>query len=191
MQRPKSKKPGQQYIKKELLERGWTVEMIEAHLTRRQKGGKFYYRAKEVIEQETNPDIAAELILCALVVVQHPALYGLPCVVRAPPAYAPAAVIVHAAHHDRLQNLDERVVNVLVGPLDRLADYAPLPGTRVPALGYVRRLLLEAVKENLSQILYAFGLGLLHPSCASVRAVVRFPMVGTVYLVNRKAEVFI
>lgn len=61
MQRPKSKKPGQQYIKKELLERGWTVEMIEAHLTRRQKGGKFYYRAKEVIEQETNPDIAAEL----------------------------------------------------------------------------------------------------------------------------------
>ena len=58
MQRPKSKKPGQQYIKKELLDRGWTVELIESHLTRRQKGSKLYYRATEVAEQEANPEIA-------------------------------------------------------------------------------------------------------------------------------------
>ena len=55
LQRPKSKKPGQQYIKKELLDRGWTVELIESHLTRRQKGSKLYYRATEVAEQEANP----------------------------------------------------------------------------------------------------------------------------------------
>ena len=61
MQRPKSKKPGQQYIKKELLDRGWTVELIESHLTRRQKGSKLYYRATEVAEQEANPEIAVEL----------------------------------------------------------------------------------------------------------------------------------
>ena len=61
MQRPKSKKPGQQYIKKELLERGWTVELIESHLTRCQKGSKLYYRATEVAEQEANPEIAVEL----------------------------------------------------------------------------------------------------------------------------------
>lgn len=61
MQRPKNKKPGQQYVKKELLERGWTEELIEAHLTRRQKGSRFYYRAAEVAEQEANPGISVEL----------------------------------------------------------------------------------------------------------------------------------
>lgn len=61
MQIPKGKKSGQQYSKKELLERGWTDKLIEAHLTQWQKGKRSYFRVAEVAEQEAVPEITAEL----------------------------------------------------------------------------------------------------------------------------------
>lgn len=46
-----TKKAGQRYTKKELMARGWTDDLLRAHLTeQRDKKGKVYYRASEVAE---------------------------------------------------------------------------------------------------------------------------------------------
>ena len=136
-------------------------------------------------------DVTAELILRPARVFVHPDLDGFPGVMRASVTDAPAAVVIHPAHEHRLQHLNQSVVDVLVGPLDRLADRAPFPGAGVPSLRHVRFLLLETVDDDLPQLLDALLLCFLHPCGARVRTVMRSPVVSAVHLVDGKQQVVI
>jgi len=145
-------------------------------------------RLQAVVEM---PDVSAELILRPARVFVHPDLDGFPGVMRTTVADAPAAVVIHAAHEHWLQDLNQRVMNILVRPLGRLADRAPLPGAGVPPLGHMGLLLLETVDDDLPQLHDALLLRLLHPCGAGVRTVVRTPVVGAVHLVDGKQQVVI
>lgn len=128
--------------------------------------------------------IAAQLVPSTFRVVVHPAFDCRPCLVRASVPDTAAAVMVHAPHEDWLQNLDKRVVDILVGPLRGFAHRSPLLGACVPSAGRVRRLLFKAVDDDLPQLLDALLFGFLHPSSAFIRAVVGAPMMCAVYFVD-------
>lgn len=145
-------------------------------------------RLQAVVEM---PDVSAELILRPARVFVHPDLDGFPGVMRTTVADAPAAVVIHAAHEHWLQDLNQRVVDVLVRPLGRLTDRAPLPGAGVPPLGHMRFLLLETGDDDLPQLHDALLLRFLHPCSDGVRTVVCAPVVGAVHLVDGKQQVVI
>lgn len=55
------KKAGKRYTRNELLERGWTTEMIDSLLRPQQAKNKTFYRASEVLTAKQDPEIAAQL----------------------------------------------------------------------------------------------------------------------------------
>ena len=93
-------------------------------------------------------DVAAELVLRAFRIVRHPVLDSLALLMQSSAADAPAAVKIHAAHHLGLQNLDERVMDILVRPLSRFADGAPFLRAGVPTPRNVRFLWLKAFDDD-------------------------------------------
>lgn len=56
-----NKKPGQRYSKRELKTRGWTLNMMDEHLTAQIQNGQRYYRAAEVSAREADSEIAQVL----------------------------------------------------------------------------------------------------------------------------------
>lgn len=78
-------------------------------------------------------DVAAELVLRTLHIVRHPVLNSLALLMRSSATDAPTAVKIHPTHHLRLQNLNKRVVDILVGPLSRFTDGAPFLRAGIPA----------------------------------------------------------
>ena len=82
-------------------------------------------------------------------------------------------------------------MNVLVGPLCRLIDLAPLLGTGVPAAGVLRRFLLKTVHDDAAKLLDSLGLRFLDPGRTAVGPVVRSPVMGAVYLVNGEGQIFV
>lgn len=134
------------------------------------------------------PDVALEAIARAARVARDPAADRGASVRRSPPANGAAGVRVHAAHHDRLQNPDERVMDVLIRPLARFVRVAPfLRGGVVTALDFVRR----GVKifQDRLQFFDAFGLCQFDPRRAAVGVVVIMPVVRCVYLVDRRSAI--
>mgnify|MGYP000130343771 CR=1 FL=1 len=129
-------------------------------------------------------DVTAQLVPRAFRVFSHPALDSRSCVMRASAANAAAAVMVHTPHENRLQDLNERVMHVLVGPLRRFTDGTPLPSAHVPSLRNVRRLWLKALDDDTPQFFNALTLCFLYPSSASVRAVVSAPVMSVVHFVD-------
>lgn len=129
-------------------------------------------------------NVSAQLVPRAFRVFSHPALNSCSCVMRASAANAAATVMVHTSHENRLQDLNERVMYVLVRPLRRFTYGAPLPSAHVPSLRNVRRLWFKALDDDTPQFFNAFTLCFLHPSCASVRAVVGAPVMSVVYFVD-------
>ena len=93
-------------------------------------------------------DVAAELVLRTLHIVRHPVLNSLALLMRTSAADAPAAVKIHAAHHLGLQNLDERVMDILVRPLSRFADGAPFLCAGIPTPRNMRFLWLKAFDDD-------------------------------------------
>lgn len=93
-------------------------------------------------------DVAAELVLRTFRIVRHPILDSLTLLMRASASDAPAAVKIHAAHHLGLQNLDERVMDILVRPLSRFADGAPFLCAGVPTPRNVRFFWLKAFDDD-------------------------------------------
>ena len=136
-------------------------------------------------------DVAAKLVLRAFQVVHHPVLDCLPLMVRSSVADAAAAVEIHAAHHLRLKNLDERVVDVLVGPLRGFADRSPLLRTGVPAARDVRCFRFKALDDDFPQLDNSLGFCFLHPCSAFVRAVMRSPVMSAVHLVDCFRKIFV
>ena len=66
------------------------------------------------------PNVEGHAVAGAFRVFLHPPLYRCLAVVGATASDASGGVLVHASHHDRLEDADQGVVDVLVGPLDRL-----------------------------------------------------------------------
>ena len=137
------------------------------------------------------PDVTAKLVLRTLAVVLHPALDRFLLPLRSPAPDASAAVKIHSLHHPGLQDLDEGVVNILVGPLGRFADGAPLPGVRVPPLADMGRFRLKALDEHTAQVFHPLRFGFLHPRRAGVGAVALAPMVGAVDFINGKQQIIV
>lgn len=131
-------------------------------------------------------DVAAKLVLRPLAVVLHPSLDGVLFPVRPALPDGAAAVKIHSLHHPGLQDLDEGVVDVLVGPLGRFADGAPFPGVGVPPLADMGLFRLKAADEYSPQVFHPLRLGLLHPRRAGVGLVASLPVVGAVHFVDGK-----
>ena len=90
-----------------------------------------------------------------------------------------------------LQDLDKRMVDVLVRPLGRFADDAELAGAGVPPAGDFGRFLLKAVDDDGAKDDYPLRLGFLDPGRGRVGAVMGPPVMGGVDLINGKGEVFV
>lgn len=129
-------------------------------------------------------DVATKLVLRPLAVVLHPALDGVLLPVRPALPDGAAAVKIHPLHHPGLQDLDEGVVDVLVGPLGRFADGAPFPGVRIPPLADMRLFRLKAADEYSPQVFHPLRLGLFHPCRTGVGLVASIPVVGAVHFVD-------
>ena len=129
-------------------------------------------------------DVSAKLVLCPLAVVLHPSLDGVLFPVRPALPDRAAAVKIHSLHHPGLQDLDEGVVDVLVGPLGRFADGAPFPGVRVPPLADMGLFRLKAADEYSPQVFHPLRLGLFHPRRTGVGLVASIPVVGAVHFVD-------
>ena len=82
-------------------------------------------------------------------------------------------------------------MDVLVGPLGRFADGAPLPGVRVPPLADMGLFRLKAADEYSPQVFHPLRLGLFHPRRAGVGAVALAPMVGSVDFVDGKQQIIV
>lgn len=136
-------------------------------------------------------DVATKLVLHPLAVVLHPSLDGVLFPVR--PAFpdGAAAVKIHSPHHPGLQDLDEGVVDVLVGPLGRFADGAPFPGIGVPSLADMGLFRLKTADEYSPQVFHPLRLGLLHPRRTGVGLVASIPVVGAVHFVDGKQQIII
>lgn len=128
-------------------------------------------------------DVTTQFVLRTFRVVFHPILDCFSSVMRSSVSDTAATVKVHTCHHLRLQNLNESVVNILVGPLSRLADGTPFLRAGVPTLRNVWFFRFKAFDDDFPQFNNAFLFGFLHPSCAFVRAVVSSPMMSAVYFV--------
>ena len=137
------------------------------------------------------PDVPAKLVLRAFAVVLHPALDRFLLPLRSPAPDASAAVKIHALHHLRLQRLNEGVMHILVRPLRRFADGAPLPGAGIPALGDMGRFRLKALDEHTAQVFHPLRFGFLHPRRAGVGAVALAPMVGAVDFIDGAQQIII
>lgn len=129
-------------------------------------------------------DVTAKLVLRPLAVVLHPSLDGVLFPVRPALPDRAAAVKIHSLHHPGLQDLDEGVVDILVGPLGRFADGAPLPGVRVPPLADMGLFRLKAADEYSPQVFHPLSLGLFHPRRTGVGLVASIPVVGAVHFVD-------
>ena len=136
-------------------------------------------------------DVTAKLVLRPLAVVLHPSLDGVLFPVRPALPDRAAAVKIHSLHHPGLQDLDEGVVDVLVGPLGRFADGAPFPGVRVPPLADMGIFRLKAADEYSPQVFHPLRLGLFHPSRTGVGLVTSIPVVGAVHFVDGKQQIII
>lgn len=136
-------------------------------------------------------DVSAELILRSFRVVLHPALDCFTRMVRTSAANTTAAVEIHSTHKGRLQNLDKRMMNVLVGPLCWLAYRSPFLCAGVPSARNMRFFRLKAVDNDFPQLLHSLVFGFFHPSGAFVRTVMRPPMMSAVYLVDCFYQVLI
>ena len=82
-------------------------------------------------------------------------------------------------------------MHILVGPLGRFADGAPLPGAGIPALGDMGRFRLKAFDEHTAQVFHPLRFGFFHPRRAGVGAVALAPMVGAVDFINGKQQIII
>lgn len=140
-----------------------------------------HFRSQAVVEM---PDVTAELVLRPLAVVLHPSLDGVLFPVRPALPDGAAAVKIHSLHHPGLQDLNEGVVDVLVGPLGRFADGAPLPGVRIPPLADMRLFRLKTADEYSPQVFHPLRLGLFHPRRTGVGLVASIPVVGAVHFVD-------
>jgi len=147
-----------------------------------------HFRGQALVEM---PDVTAELVLRAFAVVLHPALDRFLLPLRSPAPDASAAVKIHALHHLRLQRLNEGVVNILVGPLGRFADGAPLPGVRVPPLADMGLFRFKTADEYSPQVFHPLRLGLFHPRRTGVGLVASIPAVGAVHFVDGKQQIII
>ena len=136
-------------------------------------------------------DVATKLVLHPLAVVLHPSLDGVLFPVRPALPDGAAAVKIHSPHHPGLQDLDEGVVDVLVGPLGRFADGAPFPGVRVPPLADMGLFRLKAADEYSPQVFHPLRFGFFHPRRAGVGVVALAPMVGAVDFINGKQQIII
>lgn len=128
-------------------------------------------------------DVAAQFVLRTFWVVFHPVLDCFSGVVRSSVSDTAATVEIHTCHHFRLQNLNERVMNILVGPLSRLADGTPFLRAGVPTLRNVWFFRFKAFDDDFPQFSNAFLFCFLYPSSAFVWAVVGSPVMCAVYLV--------
>ena len=140
-----------------------------------------HFRSQALVEM---PDVTAELVLRTLAVVLQPALDCFLLPLRSPATDAPAAVKIHALHHLRLQRLNEGVMHILVRPLRRFADGAPLPGAGIPALRHMGRFRLKAADEYSPQVFHPLRLGLFYPRRTGVGLVASIPVVGAVHFVD-------
>lgn len=122
-------------------------------------------------------DVSAQFVLRSPPVLSDPELDRLSRLRSTPAADAPAAVRIHAAHHDWLQHLDQSMMDVLIRPLDRFVDLTPFFGAYVPAHRHFRRMRSEPVLDDCSQFVYSVVYGLFDPCCAVVRLVIREPVV--------------
>lgn len=147
-----------------------------------------HFRGQALVEM---PDVTAELVLRTFAVVLQPALDRFLLPLRSPATDAPAAVKIHAPHHLRLQRLNEGVMHILVRPLRRFADGAPLPGAGIPALGDMGRFRLKAFDEHTAQVFHPLRFGFFHPRRAGVGAVALAPMVGAVDFINGKQQIIV
>lgn len=147
-----------------------------------------HFRGQALVEM---PDVTAELVLRTFAVVLQPALDRFLLPLRSPATDAPAAVKIHAPHHLRLQRLNEGVMHILVRPLRRFADGAPLPGAGIPALGDMGRFRLKAFDEHTAQVFHPLRFGFFHPRRAGVGAVDLAPMVGAVDFINGKQQIIV
>lgn len=131
-------------------------------------------------------DQQTELFQLAPVRPESGQVVHIPGVMLAQPALpdGAAAVKIHPLHHPGLQDLDEGVVDILVGPLGRFADGAPLPGVRVPPLADMRLFRLKAADEYSPQVFHPLRLGLFHPRRTGVGLVASIPVVGAVHFVD-------
>ena len=137
------------------------------------------------------PNVERHAVFRPLRVVLHPPLYRRLAVVRPTAADAAGAVFVHASQHDRLEDADQRMVNVLVGPLDRLADRPPLLRVRVIPLRDLRRLLDKAVLDHLPEVRPPLRMVFLHPRRTVVRAMVCPPMVASVDIAEGTVQILV
>lgn len=135
----------------------------------------------------------AEFAQLALVWPESGQVVHVPGVMLAQPALPDraAAVKIHSLHHPGLQDLDEGVVDVLVGPLGRFADGAPFPGVRVPPLADMGIFRLKAADEYSPQVFHPLRLGLFHPSRTGVGLVTSIPVVGAVHFVDGKQQIIV
>lgn len=139
------------------------------------------FRGQAVVEVA---DVTAKLVLRPLAVVLHPSLDGVLLPVWPALPDRAAAVKIHSLHHPGLQDLDEGVVDILVGPLGRFADGAPLPGVRVPPLADMGLFRFKAADEYSPQVFHPLSLGLFHPRRTGVGLVASIPVVGAVHFVD-------
>ena len=82
-------------------------------------------------------------------------------------------------------------MDVLVGPLGRFADGAPLPGVRIPPLADMGIFGFKALHQHPPQVFYPLRLGLLHPRRTGVGLVASLPVVGAVHFVDGKQQIII
>lgn len=136
-------------------------------------------------------DVATKLVLHPLAVVLHPSLDGVLFPVRPALPDGAAAVKIHSLHHPGLQDLDEGVVNILVGPLGRFADGAPLPGVRVPPLADMGLFRFKTADEYSPQVFHPLRFGFFHPRRAGVGAVALAPMVGAVDFIDGEQQIIV
>lgn len=147
-----------------------------------------HFRSQALVKM---PDVPAKLVLRAFAVVLHPSLDGVLFPVRPALPDGAAAVKIHSPHHPGLQDLDEGVMHILVGPLGRFADGAPLPGAGIPALRDMGRFRLKAFDEHVAQVFHPLRLGFFHPRRAGVGAMSSAPVMGAVYLINGKQQIIV
>lgn len=136
-------------------------------------------------------NIAAELVFRSFRVIIHPPFDCLSCVVRTSFSDTAATVIIHSSHQFRLQNLNERMVNILVRPLRWFTDSAPFPCACVPTLCHVRCFCFKAVNDDFPQFYNTLRFCFLHPSGAGIRAVVCSPMMCAVHFLNGAYQILI
>ena len=129
-------------------------------------------------------DVTAKLVLCPLAVVLHPSLDGVLFPVRTALPDGAAAVKIYSLHHPGLQDLDEGVVDILVGPLGRFADGSPFPGIGVPPLADMGLFRLKAANEYSPQVFHPLSLGLFYPRRTGVGLVASLPVVSAVHFVD-------